>query len=406
MTSPNVELTIKNPESLPTVVVENESIQITKKTPLNKLYHKYKTYFNKHSSFYKTYNPSIYTQLKNLETNMNEFETLLKSDLFVKTEKYLIPYLKKSNFTNFGSSKNITQLERIISSVELPGYVEPGDHLILDLAVALNIEKYYLECKSYFNECPEYPKEFQGPIFDPCKYPHLVGIYDHFFAFCYDQRQLHSETSKHYIFQNKCFLVPSLLFAGIGSSFSFLGATSFFSEYVNRVMSLIVGLATCMVVLLQSFISAYGFDVRASHHNQAADMYDQVLTTIDLEKSYPSNNTFFKDLERELSKIKSNCPYLVPTSIKKIYYRNKDKKGYNSFIKKMIIEPGRREIIDSIISGNTNMNINENIDFIQNRIMEINKLENTLTDLNINIKRKIDKDKLERYPLPLFKKLM
>jgi hypothetical protein len=171
-------------------------------------------------------------------------------------------------------------------------------------------------------------------------------------------------------------------------------------------MRLIVGLATCMVVLLQSFIYAYGFDVRASHHNQAADMYDQVLTTIDLEKSYPSNNTFFKDLERELSKIKSNCPYLVPTYIKKSYYRNKDKKGYDSFIKKMIIEPGRREIIDSIITGNTNMNINENIDFIQNRIMEINKLENTLTDLNINVKRKIDRDKLEKYPLPLFKKLI
>jgi menaquinone-dependent protoporphyrinogen IX oxidase len=155
-------------------------------------------------------------------------------------------------------------------------------------------------------------------------------------------------------------------------------------------MSIIVGLMTCTIALFQSFMAAYGFDTKASHHLQAADMYDQILTMIDLEKSYPSNNNFFKDLERDLSKIKSNCPYLVPTFIKKTYYKKKDKRSYQSFVKKMIIQPGRKELIESVLSGNINMNINDNLDYIQSRMIEINKLENTLMDINPNQKREFE----------------
>jgi hypothetical protein len=395
----NIEMKLKKSSiENPIKEVSKSDFKISDKN-IKKYLEKYKIYFDKNNSFYKTYNSSIYNELISLENDIFKLNNIFESELFATCEKNLIPYLKNIHFINFQKKENIEKLENILSSIVITGFVPPSSHLINDINVALSLEKYFKDTLILCNKCPSYPDSLTDPIFDPCKYPNIIILYEHFLDYCYDQRHLHSLAGSYYSYMNKCFLIPSLLFASIGASFSFLSATCFFSERMSSIMAIIVGIMSCAVALFQSFISAYGFDTKASHFNRAAELYDQQITIIDFEKSYPSNNQFFKDLEKELVKIKSNCPFLIPTTIKKNYYKKKDKKAYESFIRKMIIDPGRKELMEAIHSGNKKLTINNNMDFIQQKIIEINKLENTLIDINPNIKRTIDENKLINYPL-------
>lgn len=360
---------------------------------IDKIIDKYKYYFDPNISFYKNYDVTIYNKLIDLKDNVKELNKIFSSDEFKETEEKLIPYLKKINLINLESKPIIHKLEKLVINTLIPDYNFNDVNWLENLAVAFNIEKYYKDCKIFFKDCPDYPINFQEPIFDPCKYPNILLIFNYFYEYCKDQRQMHSKAGVYFNRLNMCFLVPSLVLGSTGSVFSFLASTCFFSEKTQSIMSIIVGVLTCFVVLMQSFISAYQFDNKSYSHHKSADLYDQVITSIDFEKSYPSNTSFFKDLEKEIIKIKSNNPYLVPSFIKKQFYKKKEKSRYDNFVKDSIIDPSRKEIIESIQSRNKNMIINDNLDFLVNKLISINKAESSLTRNKYNNKF-IDKKKI------------
>ena len=341
---------------------------------------KYNYYFDSEISFYKKYNLNVYNKLVNLKDNFKELNNIFKDTLFLDVEKYLIPYLKKINLINIESPPVIHKLERLLKEMDIPNIKLPNiDNILENIHIAFNIEKYYRDCKIFFDDCADYPISFQEPLFDPCKYPNILVIFNHFYEYCTDQRQMHSKSGNYFYYLNKCFLIPSLVLGTTGSIFSFLASTCFFNNYTKDIMSICVGVLTCIVVLLQSFMSAYQFDHKSACHLKSADLYDQILTSIDFEKTYPSNNSFVKDLEKEIIKIKSNNPYLVPRFIIKKFYKKKEERRYNTFIKNSIIIPGRKELINSIqTNSNNNMIINDNLDYLETKLLNINKTENNL----------------------------
>ena len=53
---------------------------------------------------------------------------------------------------------------------------------------------------------------------------------------------------------------------------------------------------TSVSSMINSFSAAYQFDHKSNIHLNAADKYDQILTEIDFEKSYPTDPDFFTNL--------------------------------------------------------------------------------------------------------------
>lgn len=354
---------------------------ITKSTDdITKYLELYNQHFDKSNSFYKKYNYSVYENLLNLNDKFDLLSELFNSNSFLLSKKILIPYLKKINFVSFDSSKDIQRLEKILKDTNIPGFLDPNENLIKDSGIALNIEKYIKDCKVFFDDCHNFPESVEEPIFDPCKFPNILVLYNHFYEYCYDQKNLHNSSGNYYSKLNKLFLLPSLTLACLGAICSFLSSTCFFSDLTHNILSIIVGIMTSMVALLQALSSAYQFDIKSNSHFKSADLYDQVLTTIDFEKNYPANKSFFKDLEKEIIKIKSNNPYLIPTNIKNSYSKKKESKGFERFIKNSIVLPGQQELLESIHSGNRKLNINDNMDFIKSKINDLQTIRNDLVN--------------------------
>ena len=362
--------------------VQIDIVKDTTHTDTNKIINNiYNILFDKDNSFYKTFHQETYKKLINIENNKDTLIEILNSDEYIQSKKNLIPYFikKKIFFDN-----NFDKIPDIINNGELGSIlnININDKYIYNLGVALNIEKYYRDCKQFISECPEYPLKFPQPIFDPCKYPHVLSLYSHFYNYCYDQRQLHSITGDYFNRLNKFFFIPSIVLACFSSIFSFMSSMCFLNTSQRDILSILVGISSCMVALLQSLTSAYQFDAKSSHHHNSADLYDQIITSIDFEKNYPSNPNFFSDLEKDIIKIKSNCPFLVPVFIKKKHYSRKDKLHYQSFVKKSLILPARKEITESIQTGNKKLNINDNLEYYKKMVMNMDQMEKELLHKN------------------------
>lgn len=335
----------------------------------------YNNMFDKNNSFYKLYDKGTYDKLIELENDNRRIFNIIESSDYKSCKKYIIPYLLENRI--FFDKKDINKIPNTISQLN-NNIIDMDNNYIKKIGVALAIEEYYNTCRKFIKECPDYPSKFPLPIFDPCEYPHVLTLYNHFYNYCRDQRQLHSLAGGYFSKLNKYFLVPSIFFACFGSVFSFISSACFIHEYQRDILSIFVGVTSCIVALLQSLISAYQFDAKSSHHQNSADLYDQLLTSIDFEKNYPNNTSFFSDLEKDIIKIKSNCPFLVPGFIKKKYYNKKDKLNYESFIKKNLIKPARSEILESIQTGNKKLTLNDNLEYYKNKIIEMGNLEKEL----------------------------
>ena len=354
-------------------------------------YDQYNYYFKPDNSFYKLYDIDIYNQLISLKDDKEKIVSVLNHREFNSAQRYLIPFLRKIHLVDFDNDLNIEKIDKILEKTKIPNFViEPQKKLLSNINIALLIEKYYRDCrKIILDDCPPYPPTFDKPVFDPCRYPHILSLYEHFFEYCHDQKQLNYIAGSYYSKLNKIFLIPGIFFSGIASILSFVAASCFLEEKSEKI-NIAVGTLAGFVAICQSLSSAYQFESKCSYYNKSADLYDELLTKIDFEKSYPSNVNFFRDLEKEIIKIKNNSPYLVPNSIKKKYRQDKEKIGYNQFIKRSVIEPGRKEIIE-YINGNlgnnysNQMNINQNIDFIKENIIKINNLEKELVNKSDDI---------------------
>ena len=110
---------------------------------------------------------------------------------------------------------------------------------------------------------------------------------------------------------NRRFVIPSLVISALSSIGSFIASSDILDKGWRTGFTLSVGVMTSLNALIQSFSSAYQYDSKCTCHYAAAEQYEQIITEIDFEKSYPNNSEFFQELEKKLLTIKSNCQYLV-----------------------------------------------------------------------------------------------
>jgi hypothetical protein len=239
----------------------------------------------------------------------------------------------------------------------------------------------YCGCTVSKKKCPEYPPAFQKPVFNPCEYPHVLKLYSHFYEHCYDNRNLHAQAGAYYNQMNKHFVAPTLIISALSSIASFIASSDIITTKWKTVLTLSVGVMTSLNALVQSFSSAYQFDAKANAHFNAADKYDQLITEIDFEKSYPSDTEFFQQLEKKILDVKASCQFLVPNYIKADYYKRRERANERNFIHNKIILPMKRELREAVVSGNlSDYKFANQSEGIKLEIQRIRELEKSLED--------------------------
>lgn len=364
------------------------------------------SYFNLHKSFFLQYDPDhMGSQLSQMTKNPNQMERFIYSDV-LPLEKRLLPYLESQQLPCLESNEGRDCLKRILNSFKYNGRtMDP----FKDQATALCIEKYYLlrtnkpkkdggitslllpdsdgnsqedescGCVVHPKKCPEYPPAFQKPVFNPCEYPHVLKLYSHFYEHCFDNRNLHAQAGAYYNQMNKHFVAPTLIISALSSIASFIASSEIVTSSWKTILSLSVGVMTSLNALVQSFSSAYQFDAKANSHFNAADKYDQLITEIDFEKSYPCDTEFFQQLEKKILDVKSSCQFLVPNYIKADYFRKREKANERNFIHNKIILPMKRELREAVVSGNlSEYKFADQAEDIQREIQRLQELEKNL----------------------------
>lgn len=395
------------------------------------------SYYNRECSYYRNYDRT--RMGKTLDSaSTDQLESIIHREV-VLLEERLLGYLRSQNIPNLDTEEGRTKLAAILEGEPLEGL--PID--TTRIAVALCVEKFYREqnekvdqegvdglcltgacpamlalhppdkqgvkegdiqsshetqpsqetegggTSSHYTRdimrdtmrgtCPPFPPALREPVFDPCQYPHVLRLYAHFNDLCYDYRNLHGLAGAYYNTMNKRFIFPTVILSALSSITSFVASSEVVAAKDKVRFALGVGIMTSLNAMVQSFSSAYQFDSKAMSHFAAADQYDQLLTEIDFEKSYPSTPNFLKDLEQKILDIKGNCPYLIPNYIKADYYREKEKASESDFIQNKIIRPMRHELREAIASGTlSNYRFREEGELIRVELARLRKLRRDL----------------------------
>ena len=330
-------------------------------------------YYQRECSYFRNYDRTRMGRILE-EANVTQLEEIIQLEVQPMEER-LLAFLHSQNIPNLDTDEGRLKLTQLLESNPIEGLdLSPSR-----ISVALCIEKFYREqnetldheltieeCPCPSKEavtassyrtgpsnktCPSFPPALKEPVFDPCKYPHVLQLYAHFNNRCYDYRNLHGLAGAYYNRMNKKFLFPTVILSALSSITSFIASSEIVKPAYKVSFALGVGIMTSLTAMVQSFSSAYQFDSKAVAHFAAADQYDQILTEIDFEKSYPSTPNFLKELEKKILDTKSNCPYLIPNYIKKSYYNAKEQASETDFVQNKIIVPMRNELREAIASG-------------------------------------------------------
>lgn len=368
------------------------------------------SYLNINNSYFKKYEPEIGSILENLYyNNINEILDKIKN--LKPIEENIIKHLQKQNINPLDKESNRFKLNRIIRQYPIPGIDSKHDNPFKDLRLALILEKYYqnhsrvyetdsesitlsdvldeitnnssCDCPSSQKDkrCPDFPSNFQKPVFNPCEYPHVLKLYSHFFDHCYDYRNLHALAGSYYSEMSKKITAPTLVLSALSSIASFVASSEIIKNRWKVVLTLSVGIMTTLTAMIQSFSSAYQFDIKANAHFKAADNYDQLITEIDFEKCYPNDTKFFQNLEKRVLEVKGNCQFLVPSYIKSEYYRSKEKANDRDFITKNIIKPMEHDLREAIIGGNMeNYKFSSQAEVIKRELLKLRHMKQLFYD--------------------------
>jgi hypothetical protein len=347
------------------------------------------SYYNPDDSFYQGLNLTNMTEQLDLwYQNTDTSHEFITSPRFQQIESILQKYLAETFGDNFPVADTYADSIRTIPDKFMESLKITSDSLEFGLCIEWryhqlsskldNIATDYQPNLAHpdIKTCPVYPPGFPKPVFEPCRYPHLLKLYSHFYEHCYNQRNLHALAGAYYNNMNKKFVAPTLIISALSSIASFIASSEIIPTDWKVVLTLSVGVSTSLNALVQSFSSAYQFDAKATAHFGAADNYDRLITEIDFEKSYPNNPDFFQTLEKKILDVKSNYQYLVPSYIKSEYYTTQTKVASRNFVRDKIIGPIKNDITEQVILGNLDQaKITQNLSMIKTYITELQKLD-------------------------------
>ena len=117
------------------------------------------------------------------------------------------------------------------------------------------------------------------------------------------------------------FSIPGIIVSGVSSVASFLATNDMMSDTGKTAISIGVGILAAGSTIIYSIANSYGFQSRRDSFQMSADAYDDLITRIEFEIVNPNENfnEFCNSLETQILKIKTDCKYLPPLFIYKMY---------------------------------------------------------------------------------------
>ena len=130
------------------------------------------------------------------------------------------------------------------------------------------------------------------------------------------QRQLHRMCSQYYERINSLINLPAIAISGAATVYSFAYPSDSPQEqvFINK---MIAGSLSALNTILFSVSCFLKLQAKAESHFIAAEEYDNLLTMINFELRFPSENIqeFTNKVEKKILEIKKSCRYFPPDYI-------------------------------------------------------------------------------------------
>jgi hypothetical protein len=135
------------------------------------------------------------------------------------------------------------------------------------------------------------------------------------------EKYINNYASNYYGNMHNRFSIPGIIVSGVSSVASFLATSDMMSDTSKTAISIGVGILAAGSTIIYSIANSYGFQSRRDAFQMSADAYDDLITRIEFEIVNPNENfnEFCNSLESQILKIKTDCKYLPPLFIYKMY---------------------------------------------------------------------------------------
>jgi hypothetical protein len=135
------------------------------------------------------------------------------------------------------------------------------------------------------------------------------------------EKYINNYASNYYGNMHNRFSIPGIIVSGVSSVASFLATSDMMSDTGKTAISIGVGILAASSTIIYSIANSYGFQSRRDSFQMSADAYDDLITRIEFEIVNPNEdfNEFCNSLETQILKIKTDCKYLPPLFIYKMY---------------------------------------------------------------------------------------
>jgi hypothetical protein len=163
------------------------------------------------------------------------------------------------------------------------------------------------------------------------------------------EKYINNYTSNYYGNMHNRFSIPGIIVSGVSSIASFLATSDMMSNTAKTAISISVGILAACSTVIYSVANSYGFQSRRDSFQISADAYDDLITRIEFELVNPNEdfNEFCNSLESQILKIKTDCKYLPPLFIYKMYEEESRK------LKQSGLEEEREVSLDFVMVDNS-----------------------------------------------------
>ncbi len=164
------------------------------------------------------------------------------------------------------------------------------------------------------------------------------------------EKYINNYASNYYGNMHNRFSIPGIIVSGVSSVASFLATSDMMSDTGKTAISIGVGILAAGSTIIYSIANSYGFQSRRDSFQMSADAYDDLITRIEFEIVNPNENfnEFCNSLETQILKIKTDCKYLPPLFIYKMYEEESRK------MKLAGLDEEHEASLDFVMSGSDN----------------------------------------------------
>lgn len=149
--------------------------------------------------------------------------------------------------------------------------------------------------------------------------PEILSFYKEKKKYINRLKYLNGKASTYYNYKHLRLYLPSIIISGLSSIMSFLASSKEFDDDITFLFTVMVGVFTTIVSILQSIASVTNDSMKSKLHREAYENYDKLLTKLSFEIILPNEKNFINNLEKEILKIKSKCKYPIPQFLIKNY---------------------------------------------------------------------------------------